>query len=338
MRQFLAAVTIASGLLAGCGRPDLASADPDPTDELAQPYEPLTATDVDVAPECQGVITFANNASFATLDLYLPSDLASNIVGARSVTPFTNVASLSAVYGMGPVRLSQTYQGALAEGYVTSSCVGIFDELAVSTDDQAQMVALVNGISSEEMHDILPHAWNGAVNLLAGRPYTTAAGISNTSGIGTVSFRNIRNTATLSKPFEALAAAVNNLHGDGRMARHFDWYHEMWNAEYGYHQAGGTCFGIDPNVVPQGIEIRQNLATPTEVYDTMAWAVSYVDRYHHTIDPTAGLANLQEQAAGRSFFGCNINYAPDPWSGHTISFFVDPLTGFGAFTETWWSE
>jgi hypothetical protein len=314
--------------VAGCGAPE----------DLQRSKAPLTATDVDVAPECQGVLQFANTASFATLDLYLPSNLVTNMVNQRAIAAFTSIADLSAVDQMGAARLTQLHGGALAEGYIGSSCVGIYDELAVSTDDQAAMVALVNSISDTELHDVLPYAWNGAVNLLAGRPYSSVLGISSTSGIGPVSLRNIRNAATLSRPLEELAAAVNALHNYTTILRHFDWY-EIANNHYYYQLNGMTCFGINPDYLPNGAEIRPNLATPTEVHNNVAGAVAYANRYNQLpISPAPGLANLDALAQGGEFFGCYIDYAPDPWSGYDVAFFVHTETGFGVLTETGWSE
>lgn len=328
MRTCLGSIVAAVCLTAGCGAPE----------DLRQSSAPLTATDVDVAPECQGVIQFANTASFAVLDEYLPSDLVNNIIAARSVAPFVTLEELSSVDQMGPVRLTQTHGGALAEGYITSSCVGILDELAVSSDDQTAMVAMINTISDTELHDILPYAWNGAVNLLAGRPYTSALGISNTSGIGPVSLRNIRNAATLSRPLEDLAAAVNALHRDVVIQRHFDWFAIVTDQSQ-YQMNGMTCFGVDPAYIPNGAVIRPNLANAAEVHADVASAVSFANRYNElTINPATGLANLDALAAGQSFFGCYIDYAPDPWSGVDLAFFVSTTTGFGVLTETSWSE
>jgi len=336
MRGFLASIAVVVGL-AGCGPQGVLAQGPqdDPNGAFNGSVGPLTTTDVDVAPECQGILTFANNASFATLDIYLPSDLVANIIAAR---PFSTLAGLSGVSQMGAVRLTQTHQGALTEGYITSSCVGIFDELAVSTDDQAALVNLVNTISDQEMHDILPYAWNGAVNLLGGRPYTTVAGISNTSGIGQVSLRNLRNAATLTIPFTQLGVAITNLHHDARLVRHFNWYEELQNALYGYQLNGVTCFGVDPDLLPNGSVIRPNLANASEVYAAAQYTVQYANRYGTPVDGTAGLANLQAQAAGKSFFGCYLEWAPDPWSGYTRRFFVDTVSGLGVLAETWWSE
>jgi hypothetical protein len=330
MRSYVVSLLVAAGLFAGCGVGELEQG------IAAKKTEALTSADVDVPPECEGLLTFVNTASFETLDLYLPSDTAANIVGAR---PFSTLEELSAVSGVGATRLTQLHQGATIEGYLTATCVGVYDELAVSADDQAAMVALVNGISDTELHDIMPNAWNGAVNLLAGRPYATALAISATSGVGPVSFRGIRNASTLSQPFEALADAVNALHRDARMLRHFDWWQELTTAEYAYQLSGMTCFGVDPKYLPNGTVIRPDLATPAEVSQSASQAVAYANRQGGlTVDPAIGLANLSEQTQGKTFFGCYISYANDPWSGNNLAFFVDPVTGYSVLTETWWSE
>ncbi len=296
----------------------------------------LTSEDVDVPPECAGILTFSNTASHATLDAYLPSHTATNIVNAR---PFATLEELSAVHGVGKVRLNQIHDGATVEGFITASCVGIHDELAVSADDEAAMVSLVNGISSTELHDVMPNAWNGAVNLLAQRPFTSALEISNTSGVGPVSFRGIRNASTLSAPFEALAAEVNSLNRDARTLRHFDWWQELQDAQWAYYLGGMTCFGVDPAYLPNGTTIRPNLADAAEVYGEVSSTVSFANRYNElTLDPAIGLDNLDEQIQGKTFFGCYIHYANDPWSGHDLAFFVDSETGFSVLTETWWSE
>ena len=329
MRKILGAMWIAAGLAAmGCA----------PSEEVAPATSALTATDVDVAPECQGIIDFANVASFALLDDYLPSNVAQNIVSARAVSPFVTLADLSAVSLVGETRLTQIHQAAQAEAYIGADCVGIYDEVAVSADDGAAMVALVNSLSSTELHGDLPDAWNGATNLLNLRPFTSVSQISATSGIGPVSFRRIRNAATLAKPFEELAAAATALHRDADVVPHFDWY-AVVNTQSYYILNGMTCFGVDPGLLPNGTTIRTELADDAEVYAEVASTVSFANRYDElTLDPAAGLANLQDRIDGGSFFGCYISYANDPWSGNNLAFFVDTETGFGVLTETRWSE
>jgi hypothetical protein len=337
MRRLGSAV-LAFSLLAGCGGSEV-----EPSSEsLARQQAPLTETDVDVAPECQGLLTFVNVAPYATLDAYLPSDVATNLVTRRATAPFVSLADISSVRLVGPARLAQIETGARTEGFLASGCVGIQDDLAISTDDEAAMVALVNSISSTELHDLLPDAWNGAANLLGTRPFTSAQGISNTWGIGSVSFRAIRNAATLSQPLEQLIDAVNGLPQPSwngvNLARHFDWYQLAWTSHYWY--SGMECFGIDAEDLPQGTSIRPNLATATEVYNEVANTVAYGDQNGQIPASVvqAGLANLSARIAGRSFKGCYIRYANDPWSGNNQAFFIDTATGFAVMTETFWSE
>ena len=327
----------ALGFLAGCGGAEPA----EPSELLGTEQAALTQFDVDVAPECQGIIDFVNTASFATLDAYLPSDLALNLIGQRGVSPFTTLASVSAVNGAGAFRLKQIESGARQEGYIGASCVGIMDEIAISADDEARILGLVNTVSSTELHDILPYAWNGATNLLNTRPLATAEGISNTSGIGPVSMRNLRNAATLSVPFEDLVAAVNALPKPDYgtvMARHFDRYDLAWG---GYYQLSGMeCFGIDPEDLPKGTTIRANLADAAEVHAAVVSSLNYAGQSNQIPASvlSQGIANLDALTAGRSFKGCYISYANDPWSGNNMAFFVDTVSGFSVLTETYWSE
>ena len=330
----VSSIVVAASLLVGCSAPEPAW---DASSEsIASQSSALTSTDVDVPPECAGILTFANTETLATLDAYLPSNTAANIVAAR---PFATLEELSAVSGVGKVRLNQIHGGATTEGYITSTCVGIHDELAVSADDEAAMVGLINTISDTELHDIMPNAWNGAENLLAARPFSTALGIASTSGVGPVSFRGIRNAATLSAPFEALAVEVNALNRDARILRHFDWWQELQTALWAYNLNGLTCFGVNPAYLPNGTTIRPNLATPAEVYGEVSATVTFANRYNElTVNPAIGLSNLDDQLQGGTFFGCYIDYANDPWSGNDLAFFVDTTTGFSVLSETWWSE
>lgn len=330
---FSVALASAGAVMMGCVGPgDVGS------ESIGAEAASLTATDVDVAPECQGVIDFANQASFATLDVYLPSNVAQNIVNARGAAPFVTLEDLSDVALVGEVRLTQIHGGALAESFIGADCVGIYDELAVSADDAAAMVDLVNTVSSTQLHGYLPYAWNGATNLLNLRPFTAVSQISATSGIGPVSFRAIRNAATLAQPFEELAAAVTALDRDADITTRFDWY-PLAQGPGQYSLNGMTCFGIDPALLPNGADIRANLADAAEVYAEVEVTIDFADRFDElSLDPAAGLANLSSLIAGRTFKGCYISYADDPWSGNNLAFFVDTQTGFGVLTETRWSE
>ncbi|AKJ02959.1 hypothetical protein ATI61_113150 [Archangium gephyra] len=335
----LGTALLAASLFTGCGGTEL-----EPSNEsIAQQQSPLTTTDVDVSPECQGILQFANTASYATLDAYLPSDVVSNLVARRAVSPFVSLADISSVRLVGAARLEQLTAGARAQGFIGSSCVGVLDGLAVSTDDAAAIVSLVNSIHDSELHDVLPDAWNGAANLLSLRPFTSVQAISNVAGIGDVSLRNIRNSATLSRPLEALIDAANTLgyqgHGGAYMARHFDWWQEVTtNGRYNY--GGLECFGLEPSSVPAGATVRPYLADAAEVraefLDTLAYANQNNQIPSSVI--SAGLANLDERITGRSFKGCYFGYANDPWSGHSVAIFVDTVNGFSLMTDTYWAE
>lgn len=332
----LGPVLLAASLFAGCGSELEPSSEP-----MAQQQAPLTTTDVDVPPECQGILGFANTASFQTLDLYLPSDVVTNLVTRRASSPFVSLADISSVRLVGQARLEQLTGGARAEGFIGPSCVGVMDGLAISTDDAAAIVSLVNTISDSELHDVLPDAWNGAVNLLTLRPFTSVQAISNTAGIGEVSLRNIRNSATLSRPFEALIDAVNAVpdgHTGEYMARHFDWWQFVnTNGAYG---SSLECFGLEPSSVPYGATVRPYLADAAEVRAEVLSTVSSANR-NNTISSTvisAGMANLDALITGRSFKGCHFGYTNDPWSWHTAAIFVDTVSGFSVLSETYWAE
>ena len=335
--RHLGSTFLALSLLAGCGGAELESS----SDSLLQQEAPLTTTDVDVAPECQGILRFANQGTYAKLDKYLPSNVVDNLVARRASTPFVSLADLSSVPLVGPARLEQLTAGARTERYITSTCVGVLDGLAVSTDDASAIVSLVNSISDSELHDVLPDAWNGAVNLLNARPFSSVQAIANTAGIGEVSLRNIRNSATLSRPFEALITAVNGVpqtHTNAYMARHFDW----WQVVVGQHymQGGTECFGLEPSSVPYGATVRPYLADAAEVRTRVQEAVTLANRNNQIPATTrsAGMANLEQRITGRSFKGCITSYADDPWSNHSVSIFVDTVNGFSVLVDTFWAE
>ncbi|WP_375755925.1 hypothetical protein [Corallococcus exercitus] len=342
----LGTALLAVSMLAACGPGTQAETPPESapsTPAVEQQQAPiLTQTNVDVAIECSGILEFANTASYSLLDRYLPSNVVTNIVNRRATALFTSLADLSTVPLVGPARLKQLEGGARTMDFIDADCVGILDGIAISRDDQTAIVALVNSIDDSELHDVLPDAWNGAVNLLNTRPFTTAQQIADTAGIGDVGFRNIRNSATLSRPLEALFSAINAIPGNGSYGatalRHFDW----WNIAIQNHRYRDQkiCFGLEPSSVPYGATIRPNLADAAEVRDAVESAIGYVNG--DTLIPapvrTAGLANLDALTQGRSFKGCILTYENDPWSRNTVHIFVDTVNGFSVMTETWWAE
>ncbi|NVI98258.1 hypothetical protein HV824_08985 [Myxococcus sp. AM009] len=340
MRRYVGSAFLAAGLLVGCGPSETETSTQQPQEEQQQ-QGLFTATDVDVATECQGILGFVNQASFNTLDAYLPSNVVHNLVNRRAVSPFVSLADISSVPLVGPARLQQIEQGARDQDYIDVECYGIADGLALSHDDAAALVSLVNSVSSTELHDILPYAWNGALNLRNQRPFTSADAIANTTGIAEVSFRNLRNAATLSRPFEALIAAVNNQpvpHGGVFMARHFDWWTNLHGGQF-YNFQIDACFGIEPERV-FGEQPRPYLADAAEVRAEVEATIAASER-RGALDPAvkaAGLANLYTLTEGRSFFGCYYGYSRDPWSGHSAAFFVDTVSGFSVYTDSYWVE
>ncbi|RKG90026.1 hypothetical protein D7V97_42315 [Corallococcus sp. CA053C] len=345
MLRRLSSTLLAASMFAGCGgietEPSAETVAPASVQSQQAPI--LTTTDVDVAPDCQGILAFVNTSSYATLDQFLPSNVVTNLVNRRATAPFTSLADLSSVPLVGETRLKQIEGGARNRDFIDADCTGIFDGIALSHDDAAAIVSLVNTIDDSELHDVLPDAWNGAANLLNLRPFTSAQAISNVTGIGDVSFRNIRNSATLSRPFEALATALNAIPSNGSygavLQRHFDWW-EVVTANHPYSRGGPTCFGLEPSSVPSGATIRPYLANAAEVRAEVNSTLAYVNASSKIPAGviSAGLANLDARIAGRSFKGCIFSYADDPWSSHSAAIFVDTVNGFSVLSETWWAE
>src|SRR5688572_2062187 len=136
----------------------------------------------DFAPECEGFLDYANTATFAQLDAYLPSNVAQAIVDARTADPFDSIQSVVAVSGVAEVRLQQILAAARAASFVDASCDGIHDYIAISADEATVLIDFVNGASSEELHGALHILINETVvaEIIAARPYTTAAELAAT--------------------------------------------------------------------------------------------------------------------------------------------------------------
>lgn len=286
----------------------------------------------DTAPECNGFLDYANTATFAQLDAYLPSNVAQAIVDARTTQPFSSVASVVAVNGVAETRLQQLYTAAKNGGYVGASCSGIYDQVAVSTAEAARIVDFVNQASREELRGVLSFLINETVvgTLTATRPYEGIALVSNTSGVGTAVFRSLRNAATRWRPFEQLVGAVNGLdHPDAqvRLVQHFDW-RPIVAAAQNDPVSSMECFGIDPALLPQGATLRTNLATGSELLGVVSDAVASSHVFAETsLNPAPGLADLGGRSANHAFFGCYIHYQPNPWVYDSNVFFVDTQTG-----------
>lgn len=295
----------------------------------------------DTAPECAGFLTYANTATFAALDAYLPSNVAQAIVDARAAQPFASVASVVAVSGVSEARLQQLLSAARTAGLVGAGCSGIYDQIAVSTAEAAAMVALVNETNSNELHGVLSFLINHTVvyNLLAARPLATATAIAGTSGVGPAVFRALRNAATRYRPWEELVAEINQIdHPDGqiRLDLHFDWVSLVTGA---HDFSSMTCFGIAASLLPAGATTRALLGNSNEVMENVGEAVALANRFGELpIHSAPGLTDLEWRSSPHSFLGCYIDYHPNPWVYDRQSFFVDLETGAGVLYTSHYVE
>jgi DNA uptake protein ComE-like DNA-binding protein len=324
----LTALVSAALLGAGCLAPEPAT-----TDTAA----PLTTADVDLAPECAGIIAYANSAAQAALAAYLPTSVAAAIVARRAARPFVDIADLSSVSGIAQARLALIAGRARAAGLLDAACAGVVEELAVSVSDRDAILAFANAAPTAQLRAAArfdPDAT--ALAIVAGRPYTALEAIAAVPGVGIETFRSLRDAA-ISDPFDDVVARVNATGGGSLLATGFDWY------EIAVEQPGQPtsleCFGVDAALVASlGGVLRPSLATGQEVLAQVTSTVSYADRFGQVGDATSGLAHLAAQVTGRSFFGCYLSYEPDPWSGIDRAFFVNTVTGYRVLTETRWSE
>jgi hypothetical protein len=295
----------------------------------------------DTAPECAGVLTYLNIAPIGALDGYLPSDVAQAVVAARAVAPFDSLASVVAVDGVADFRLQQFLYAARTAGLVGSSCSGIYDRIAISTAEAAAMVAFVNEASASELHGVLSFLINQGVvdTLIANRPVAAAGDISATAGVGPAVFRALRNAATFRRPWEELAAAVNQIdHPDSqiRLDTHFDWVPLVTGAA---NFTSMSCFGIAASLLPAGATVRAALGDGAEVMQNVGDAVASADYPSElSLDPTPGLTDLEWRTSGRSFLGCYIAYHPNPWVYDHQTFFVDTARGTGVLITSHYVE
>lgn len=297
----------------------------------------------DTAPECHGFLDYANTATYAQLDAYLPSNVALNVVSARTSQPFSSIASVVAVNGVAEARLQQMLTAARTGGFVGTSCSGIYDQVAVSTTEASAMVDLANQASSEELHGVLSFLINQTVvnTLTTSRPYANVGGVSNTSGVGNAVFRALRNAATYYRPFEQMVSVVNATnHPDARvrMHQHFDWRSIVASAASD-PVTSMVCFGINPTLLPPGATNRALLANSNEVLENVDDAFGLANAFGEiTLDPTPGFTDREARDTGHSFFGCYINYHPDPWTYDSKDFYVDQTTGASLLIDRHYAE
>jgi hypothetical protein len=284
----------------------------------------------DVAPACTGLLDYASTASFAALDAYLPSNVAQAIVDARAAAPFTSVASVVAVNGVAETRLQQLLSATRSAGLVGASCSGIDDQIAVSVDEAAAIVALVNQASANELHGILAFLINQTVvgDLVAARPFATAGAVSATSRVGTATFRALRNAASFRGPFEDLVDAIDAIDRPDhqiRFARHFDWVPLVTGAT-GFSSM--DCFGLTSSQVPVGATLRPSPAGGNELMESAGEGVALASAFDAlSLEPTPGLTDLEGRTTGHSFFGCYVSYHPNPFVFDRQAIFVDTATG-----------
>lgn len=296
-----------------------------------------TTGDTDLAVDCTGVLTFANTGSYAALDAALPSNVAQAIVNRRNTTPFVSIADLSSVSGVSTARLFTIGEAARSNGFITATCAGVYEELAVSADDRTAMLSFVNTAATEAVIDSLRASNAEALGptIVAARPFTSLQQLASVAGVGPASFRGIRDAGVVG-PFDILATAANNTPAEVWIRTGFDPIEALYPAVYG-RSSQPICFGMPSDIVAQagGIE-RPNLADETEVYNRVAGAIASAGTL--PINPAAGLADLADHLEGQEFYGCSLSYEPNPWCGLSRSFFVNTVTGWRVFVETGWCE
>jgi DNA uptake protein ComE-like DNA-binding protein len=307
--------------------------------------EPLTATtgaavttgDVDTAPECAGILGYVNAASLAELDSYLPSNVAAGIVARRASQPFVDIADLSSVSGIAQARLEQIAARARSLGAIDAGCAGIYEELAVSASDGAQILAYVNTASQDELWNVVrSEADTVAPALVAARPFGSLQQLVDVSGVGPSTFRSMRDAAIID-PFDELAGRVNSPSSEGSISTAFNWFAVA--ADQPGRQNSMLCFGVPAELVAEfGGQMRPELADADEVLAEVTSTVNYANVFHPVGDATAGLAFLADQLDGHQFLGCYIGFQPNPWCGTNRAFFVNKDTGYRVLVERRWCE
>jgi hypothetical protein len=286
----------------------------------------------DTAPECTGFLDYCNTATFAELDAYLPSNVATNIVNARTAHPFASVADVVAVNGVGEVRLQQLLAHARSEDFVGTDCSGIYDQIAISVTQEDAMVSLINEMNREELEGVFSYYIDQSVVdiLLDTRPYGNAQEIANTFEVGPATFRTLRNRAIIVLPFEELVGVVNAINrpdAQVRFDQHFEWLPYLsFDDHAGLEE--GTCFGIDSALLPAGVTNRPELADGDEVTSEFAeWVMitNVLAWFGYDADP--GLTDLAHRTDGHEFFGCYLTFHPNPWQYETQIFFIDVDNG-----------
>ncbi len=307
----------------------------EPTTGTAE--SPVTVDDTDLAPECAGILTYVNGASATELDDYLPSNVVANLVARRAQAPFVDMADLSSVTGIAQARMSALAERARAASFIDATCAGVYEELAVSADDASAILGYANTASEAALLEVVRFEKHTVVPaLLAARPFATLQGLVDVYGVGTSTFRALRDAA-IESPFDELVSRVNDADEYALMRTDFDWFATLYDMPG--QPTHLTCWGLASSIVsPLGGTVEPGLIDGDEVYDRAAEAVAIANRFGEVGDATAGLAHLAAQVDGQTFFGCSQGFAPDPWSGVTRTFYVNTVTGYRVLVETWWVE
>jgi hypothetical protein len=319
----------------GCTIAPTSSSDPEPASSLTSAA--LTTDDVDLAQECIGILTYAENASFAELHSYLPINVVNALIARRAQGPFHSIAEISAVPGIAEARLAQIGQRANQLDFTDVGCLGVVEELAVSFDDAAAILGFTNTASATVLAAVVRFDADQTVaQLIAHRPFATLQHLAGSYGVGPATLRALRNAA-IDGPLDHLIAEVNHADRDVTLRLDFDWFAVLFQQPG--HPAHIECFGIDADLVHDASgSIRPTLADGPEVLAQVTSAVGYANRFGGLADPTAGLADLARQVTGQTFFGCDLRFRADPWSGVDRAFFVNTTTGYRVFAEIRWSE
>ncbi len=306
--------------------------------ETSSHTEALAAENNDTSPECEGILTYLNWASWSELAYYLPNSLADAIVARRNVTPFVSMADVSSVSGIAQARLQQFHGRAATLDFIDADCPGVYEEHAVSYAHRTAILAFVNGASETTLRNATPNNLDVVPHLIANRPYANLSALAATPQVGIATFHAIK-VAAIDGPFEVLANAVNEAEQDVTISTNFDWFTLLHGQDQPGYLTHLECWGLDDIVTNLGGTIRPELADAEEVVDDVTGWVSYADRFNGVaMDPAAGLADLAAWADGRTFRGCYATYAPDPWSGVIRRFYLDTVTNTGVLTEIHWSE
>jgi DNA uptake protein ComE-like DNA-binding protein len=332
--KLLCALAIGGAFTTACTSPDQGL-------DLDTRAQALAIEDTDVDVECEGILWYINWANYDELAYYLPNSLAIAILDRRDLAPFTSIADLSSVPGIAQGRLVQITGRAYTLDTIDADCACMYEEQAVSYVNKGKILNFVNNASEDTLQNAVPHNVDVAPSIIAGRPYTSLQQLVDRPQVGIASFRAIRNAA-VDGPWEELMAAVNAIPGYTGVDLTMDFY---WLAKlHGQSQPGqlasATCFGIDEDIVDDfGGTIRPTLADDDEVIDVVTDAIEYADNFNQlALDQTAGLADFAAWANGRTFFGCYLQYEPDPWSGVNRAIFVDTETDIGVLVDLTWAE